>query len=94
MDYMDRSVAFEVQVTAEELTAPAVKLTSEIVQKLWNLQTHQDHMRSREALHREVAEGTFEELLKWTVAEAVALIVVSGMQVMYFRRFLEKRRFM
>jgi hypothetical protein len=94
MDELDRGVSFEVRVSVQDLTAPAVKLTSELVEKLWNLQVHQDHMRSREALHREVAEGTFEELLIWTVAEAVALVVVSGLQVLYFRRFLEKRRFM
>ena len=50
--------------------------------------------RDRLITPREVTEETFSELLTWTIVEAVALVVVSFGQVLYFRRFLEKRRYM
>ena len=93
-DRLDREVAFEIRVVVDDPTAPLVGLTNNLNENLWNLQARQDYMRTREAVHREVTEETFSELLTWTILEAVALVFVSFGQVLYFRRFLEKRRYM
>lgn len=93
-DRLDREVAFEVRVLVDDPAAPLVGLTNHLNENLWNLQARQDYMRTREVAHREVTEETFSELLTWTIVEAVALVVVSFGQVLYFRRFLEKRRYM
>ena len=70
-------------------------------QQTWNLSkdiskldTHYTFMRSREATHRAVVERTFTRLAAYTFFEGFVLIVVSVGQILYFRRFLERRRYM
>jgi emp24/gp25L/p24 family/GOLD len=55
---------------------------------------HHDYMRIREADHRSVVEQTFESTLRWTLAEAAMVFLVAAGQVVYFRRFLERKSFL
>lgn len=93
-DELDREVFFDIRIIVDEPLNPLIGQAITVQDKLWGLQNHHLVMRAREEIHRGVVEQTFSDLLKWTLLEAAALVAVSLMQVMYFRRFLEKRRFM
>lgn len=58
---------------------------------LQNLVDHQAYMRLREASHREVTEQTFTDVLLWTLAEAAVVCIVAAGQILYFRKYLEKK---
>jgi hypothetical protein len=50
-------------------------------------------MRSREINHRNMAEKTFTDTLTWTLVELTALCIIAVTQVLYIRRYLEKKRY-
>lgn len=52
------------------------------------------YAKRREKDQREVAEATFTEIMTWTVLEAVAVCGVALGQVLMYRMFLEKKRYM
>lgn len=59
----------------------------------FRLQDHQGYTRVRESMHRETVEKTFSRLMGWNILEAVALVLVTLCQILYLRRFLERRRY-
>jgi len=91
-----------IQYTFEE-TNPVVELqltnaklvtaTKTVYQELSRLQDHYLYIRTREATHRETVEKTFTRLMTWVLLQGSVVIVVAGAQVLYFRRFLERRRY-
>ena len=70
-----------------------VSATRGLIRELGRLQDHYGYMRAREAMHREVVEGTFTKLMSWTLFQGGTVILVAVAQIMYFRRFLERRRY-
>ena len=58
------------------------------------LMDHFAYAKRREADQREIVEATFSEIMTWTIIEAVAVCGVALGQVLYFRMFLEKKRYM
>ena len=70
------------------------KVAGELHRGILNLINHHQGMRIRESMHREVVESTFNQLLWWLVLEAITVIAIAGIQILYFRRFLERRRYM
>lgn len=70
------------------------RAAGELVRSMANLMTHHQYMRARENTHREVVEQTFTQLMWWVVLESVVVIAIAGAQIMYFRNFLERRRYM
>lgn len=103
-DLISRTVglSFRVQSIHEK---PAPLAFTEQHQNEWNersgsveeelrmLVNHHDYMRMREADHRMVVENTFGNVLFWTLTEASLVVLVAVGQVMYFRRFLERKTF-
>lgn len=85
----ERNRVLELQNKNSKLITAALDLT----RKLDDLQTHHVNARTREAMHRAVVEKTFSQLLNWAILESLAVIFVAGGQIMYFRRFLEQRRY-
>ena len=68
--------------------------SSQVETELKALMNHHEYLQMREADHRFVVEQTFSYLMVWSLAEALLIIVGSVGQVMYFRRFLERKRFL
>ena len=89
-------VSFEATDPLVELhTANKELLTSTqtLHRELIRLQDHYSFMRAKEATHRETVEQTFSRLMAWVLLQGFVVIVVAGGQIMYFRRFLERRRY-
>uniref|UniRef100_A0A7S1FVF3 GOLD domain-containing protein n=1 Tax=Corethron hystrix TaxID=216773 RepID=A0A7S1FVF3_9STRA len=76
----------------ESMTDQLIEASQNLMLDLEALSDHQSFMRSRERDHRELSEKIFARVVRWTLLEAVVLIVVSGGQVVYLRKFFEKRR--
>jgi hypothetical protein len=90
MNVYKRDVSVELQDTNSKLLKGATDLT----RRLKELINHHTYMRNREATHRELVERTFSHLLSYTCLEAVLVIGMALGQIMYLRRFLERRRYM
>lgn len=58
------------------------------------LKHHHDYMHVREQTHRRVAEETFVSLLFWTFIELAAVMLLAVGQIVYFRSFLEQKRYL
>mmetsp|Transcript_13871 Transcript_13871/g.32323 ORF Transcript_13871/g.32323 Transcript_13871/m.32323 type:complete len:236 (-) Transcript_13871:212-919(-) len=69
------------------------KIANELDRAIKNLVNHHQGMRVRESMHREVVESTFGQLFLWLVVECIAVTAIAGIQILYFRRFLERRRY-
>lgn len=59
-----------------------------------NMLDHYDFLRTREANHRELIEAIFSRLWKWTLIEAALVVFMAFLQVMYFKKFFEQRRYL
>jgi emp24/gp25L/p24 family/GOLD len=100
-DGKDRTVGFSYsfEVTNEALelktqNAKLIQTAMDLTRELGNFYNHHEYMRTREAKHREVVEKTFSQLMMWVILEGVTVILIAGGQILYFRRFLERRRYM
>ena len=101
IDDLDRNVGLEFLVEPRNEHVELKNANSKLMdaatglrQKLRDLRSHHVYMKSREGKHRRIAEKTFSQLLVWCLMEAVIIILIAVGQIMYFRRFLEKRRYM
>ncbi|KAG7343876.1 emp24/gp25L/p24 family protein [Nitzschia inconspicua] len=95
-----RTVGFQFTVqaknAAQELMTQnerMIQSTEDLAREIGNLKNHHEFMRTREAKHREVVEQTFSQLMRWLLLEVSTVIFIAGAQIMYFRRFLERRRY-
>jgi hypothetical protein len=86
----ERDVHDELHQAHSIILSKAVSLTRELAR----LKNHHEYMGTREAKHREVVEVTFSKLMGWAFAQCAGVIVMAVGQVLYLRRFLERRRFM
>jgi len=71
-----------------------VESASFIDQDWQNLVDHYDFLRNREANHRELVEAIFTRLWKWTLIEAIIVVFMAFLQVVYLRKFFEQRRYL
>ena len=79
---------------SEKKAEALLELGGDLIDALENMADHQSYLREREAAHRALAEETFSAVLFWTVVEALVLASVAGGQILYLRRFIEKRRYL
>lgn len=70
-----------------------VSASRNLIRELSRLRDHYGYMKAREAKHRETVEGTFSKLMNWTLLQGTVVVLVAVGQIMYFRRFLEQRRY-
>jgi hypothetical protein len=56
---------------------------------LAKIQAEQEYMKMRERVHRDTSESTNSRVLWWSILEAIALVGMSIVQVMYLRDFFE-----
>mmetsp|Transcript_17121 Transcript_17121/g.19213 ORF Transcript_17121/g.19213 Transcript_17121/m.19213 type:complete len:180 (-) Transcript_17121:157-696(-) len=68
--------------------------TDELLEQYNDLLDHYDYLRDRESAHRALTEQTFNRVVGWTAAEAITLMFVAIAQVMYLKKFLEKRSYL
>jgi hypothetical protein len=100
-DGKERTVGFEYTVESKDEKSEIhtqneknTKAASELQKQINNLINHFQYMRMRESKHRQVVETTFTQLMWWVILEAVFAVLVASAQIMYFRNFLERRRYM
>lgn len=100
-DHRPRMIGFTYEIT-DLLKKPTPYVFTEqdiwmqngvdIENDLQKLVHHHDYMRTREANHRGIVEATFTTVMGYSIAECVFVILVAVGQVLYFRRFLEKKQ--
>merc|ERR1712238_240864 len=100
-DGLERNIGFgysvDIKDEKQEVHSQNDKNTQaakDLRRQLGNLINHHQYMRMREMKHREVVEMTFTQLMRWCVLEAFFVITIAAGQIMYFRNFLERRRYM
>lgn len=59
-----------------------------------NMIDHFNYMRSREATHTALMHQIRDRVLGWTVVEAILVITMAIGQILYWKRFFEKRRYL
>ncbi len=77
-----------------EKAAQLVEKAAKIHQNWDTLQDHFDFLRNREAIHEEMNDEIVSRLTKWTYLEAVLVVSMAIGQVMYWKKFFEKRRYL
>ena len=100
-DGLERTVGFEYTVEGKDEKSEIhtqneknTKAAAELHKQIHNLINHFQYMKLRESKHREVVETTFTQLMWWVILEAIFVVLVASAQIMYFRNFLERRRYM
>lgn len=78
----------------DEKTARILKVTGELMDGIQFLEDHHSNWRAREAAHKKVSLAIHKRVLMWTLAEAFVLIVISCGQVIYLRKFFERKRYL
>lgn len=63
-----------------------------LAESLRSAREDSSYMYLRESQHRDLTEATYERLRYVAAMEAVALVVMSVVQIWYLRRFFERKR--
>jgi len=80
---------------AEELkTAELLAEGAKLIEGFDNLADHQAYLRNREVQHRNLVEATFARVVNWTILEAVILTCIATAQVVYLKKFFERRSYL
>jgi len=101
-DEETRKVGFNYRMHAEPKAVAAewdsdkseewMDISMEIADDLSDMEDHIGYNKRREADHRSLVEKTFSDVLLWTLMEA-AMVVLSALgQVLFYRRYLEKKQ--
>lgn len=104
---LDRTVGFALRVRAAsraltdmvqgpdgEKALELIEWAEELTEEWDTLLDHYDYLRSREAVQEELSDKIFQRVMRWTIVEALLLITIASAQVLYFRKFFEKRRYL
>lgn len=78
----------------DQLTTNLLTMSSKLLTGLHTMSDHQEYMRERENKHRILAGVTFHTVMQWTILEAIILILIAFVQVLYLRKFFEQRRYL
>eukprot|EP00559_Dactyliosolen_fragilissimus_P005907 CAMPEP_0184861294 /NCGR_PEP_ID=MMETSP0580-20130426/6008_1 /TAXON_ID=1118495 /ORGANISM="Dactyliosolen fragilissimus" /LENGTH=234 /DNA_ID=CAMNT_0027358723 /DNA_START=140 /DNA_END=844 /DNA_ORIENTATION=+ len=82
------------KVSADQQKDALMQISSDLMDKMNLLQDHNQYIKERESMHRDVIEQTFSMILSWTLLEALVLVIVSITQVMYLKKFFETKRYL
>jgi hypothetical protein len=100
-DNLPRTVGIDITVEAQnvhnelhENNANLLARSLDLTRELGRLRNHHEYSQAREAIHREVVETTFSKLMAWAIAQSAGVVVIAVGQIMFLRRFLERRRYM
>ncbi|GAX29617.1 hypothetical protein FisN_3Lh110 [Fistulifera solaris] len=59
-----------------------------------NLMDHFAFLRSREAVHMKLTSDILNRIMGWTLVEAFVVMAMAFLQVMYWKKFFEQRRYL
>lgn len=90
--FMHHNVDFNFAADVKDLD-PIEEKISEAASTMQRLQTLQVTLRTQQKNHRATVEDANERLLLWSVFQVVALVGMSGFQLFFLKRFLEKKTF-
>lgn len=99
-DDLPRTVGLDFSVEEKDFNAELhqdysgiLSMATGLTRELGKLRSHHEYMRSREAKHRDIVERTYTKLLLWVFLQCAGVLGMAVAQVMYLRRFLERRRY-
>lgn len=69
------------------------ELAEDLIDRIDDIKDHLSYQRERNEAHRDLAESTFSRIVNWWMFEAVALLIVTGGQILYLRWYVEKRSY-
>ena len=85
----------------DEESGPDGERAADLAEKAWEihtdweiLQDHFDFLRNREGIHLGMNNAIMKRLAHWTYFEALLVITMAVGQVMYWKKFFEKRRYL
>jgi hypothetical protein len=81
-------------VAKKEHVRPITIQIQSLADKIQKLQEHERYLNERLNRHMQTAESTAARVLVSTGIEAVVLVVVNLAQILYLRRYFERRRAM
>ena len=84
----------DLQGADDAKTTNILKLSGQLMDSILFLEDHQANSKARELKQDKMMMKTYGRVVKWTVLEALVLIVISGSQVLYLRKFFERKRFL
>ena len=106
-DGLDRHIGWAIRVRkqaralGENMIGPdqerALKLVNwaEDLGEEWEtLLDHYGYLRDREATHAILSTSIISRVIRWTILEGLTLLLIALAQVMYLRKFFEKRRYL
>lgn len=90
-----------VRTLDEGVSGPDAERASQLVEKAWEIDQdweilvdHFEFLRNREGIHYEMNNQIMTRLKHWTYFEALLVVVMAMGQVMYWKKFFEKRRYL
>lgn len=69
-----------------------VEKAEDLADDLSDFKDHFEYIKRREADHRSLVEATFDACLTWTIVEVGIVVTMAVGQVIFYRRFLEKKQ--
>lgn len=104
---LDRTIGFAVRVRSTsraldnaiqgpdgEKALELIEWAEELTEEWDTLLDHYDYLREREVVQDDLAQKIFTRVMRWTIVEALLLISIATCQVLFYRRFFEKRRYL
>ena len=90
-----------VRTLDDGVSGPDAERAADLVEKAWEihqdwdvLQDHFEFLRNREGIHYGMNNEIMTRLAHWTYFEALLVILMATGQVMYWKKFFEKRRYL
>ena len=90
-----------VRTLDDEESGPDGERASALAEKAWEihqdweiLQDHFDFLRGREWIHYGMNHQIMKRLARWAYIECLLVILMAVGQVMYWKKFFEKRRYL
>ena len=77
-----------------ERASQLVQKAAQIHEDWYTLQDHFDFLRNREGIHYRMNEEIMNRLSLWIYIEAFLVIGMAMGQIMYWKKFFEKRRYL
>jgi len=88
--YVGNAISHHDAAKHEHLT-PLENSITQLSEGLYRVKDSLDYHKYRERVCRNTNESTNQRVLWWNVAETSVLVLVSGFQMWYLRRFFERK---
>jgi hypothetical protein len=89
-----RSLREDVVGPDQERALDLVYLAESLEEEWDSLLDHYGYLRDRETTHTVMSASIMTRVVRWTILEGLSLFFIAFCQVMYLRKFFEKRRYL